>query len=55
MVDPERIYAWTWDARPYPAFPQNTALWADGANWRTGHWLNGRLARQRWPTPSRPS
>ncbi len=43
MVDPERIYAWTWDARPYPAFPQNTALWADGANWRTGHWLNGRL------------
>lgn len=43
IVDPERIYAWTWDARPYPAFPQNTALWADGANWRTGHWLNGRL------------
>jgi len=43
MVDPERLYAWTWDARPYPAFPQNTALWADGANWRTGHWLNGRL------------
>lgn len=43
MVDPSHVYAWTWDARPYPAFPQNTALWADGANWRTGHWLNGRL------------
>ncbi|SIQ49012.1 Putative phage tail protein [Rhizobium sp. RU33A] len=43
MVDPSHVYAWTWDARPYPAFPQNTALWADGSNWRTGHWLNGRL------------
>lgn len=43
MVDPEGIYVWTWDARPFPAFPQNSALWADGLNWRTGHWLNGRL------------
>ncbi len=43
MVDHEGIYAWTWDARPYPAFPQNAGLWADGLNWRTGHWLNGRL------------
>ncbi|MGQ2970570.1 MAG: baseplate multidomain protein megatron [Allorhizobium sp.] len=43
MVDPEGIYVWTWDARPYPAFPQNVSLWADGLNWRTGHWLNGRL------------
>lgn len=42
-VDPAGIFLWTWDARPYPAFPANTALWADGANWRTGHWLNGRL------------
>ena len=43
MVDPAGIFVWTWDARPYPAFPQNSALWADGLNWRTGHWLNGRL------------
>ncbi|WP_377275665.1 glycoside hydrolase/phage tail family protein [Rhizobium sp. R86522] len=43
MVDPSHVYSWTWDARPYPAFPQNTALWADGSNWRTGHWLNGRV------------
>lgn len=43
MVDPEGIYVWTWDARPFPAFPQNAGLWADGLNWRTGHWLNGRL------------
>ncbi len=43
MVDSEGIYVWTWDARPFPAFPQNSGLWADGLNWRTGHWLNGRL------------
>jgi len=35
--------AWCWDARPYPDFPGRTAIWADGGNWRTGHWLNGRL------------
>ena len=43
MVDLERIYVWTWDARPFPAFPLNGDLWADGGNWRHGHWLNGRL------------
>ncbi|MCP8884244.1 glycoside hydrolase/phage tail family protein [Devosia sp. XJ19-1] len=43
MVDPERLYCWTWDARPFPAFPALTAVWADGANHRTGHWLTGRL------------
>jgi len=43
MVDKGRVYLWTWDARPFPAFPQNGAVWSDGANWRTGHWLNGRL------------
>jgi hypothetical protein len=44
MVDASRIYLWAWDARPYPAFPLRTDLWADGANWSRGHWLNGRLA-----------
>lgn len=43
MVDPSRIHLWTWDARPFPAFPTHEDLWADGANWRTGHWLTGRL------------
>ncbi len=44
MVDLDRLYLWCWDARPYPAFPQNSDLWADGAAWQTGHWLNGRLS-----------
>ena len=43
MVDPGHVFLWTWDARPYPAFPEQTALWSDGGNWQRGHWLNGRL------------
>jgi hypothetical protein len=43
MVDADHIFVWTWDSRPYPAFPYDTDLFADGSNWRTGHWLNGRL------------
>ncbi|WP_275789850.1 baseplate multidomain protein megatron [Pararhizobium gei] len=42
-LDADHMFVWTWDARPLPAFPQNTALWSDGVNWQTGHWLNGRL------------
>lgn len=44
MVDRERIYVWAWDTRPFPEFPLNRSLWADGNNWMTGHWLNGRLS-----------
>lgn len=43
MVDVNRIYHWTWDARPYPAFPAQTSVWSDGPNHRNGHWLTGRL------------
>ncbi|MDX2274648.1 MAG: glycoside hydrolase/phage tail family protein [Hyphomonadaceae bacterium] len=38
----ERMFAWCWDARPYAAFPARADVWSDGANWRRGHWLNGR-------------
>ncbi|TCT07615.1 baseplate multidomain protein megatron [Aquabacter spiritensis] len=43
MVEAGCVFLWTWDARPYPQFPLATGVWADGANWQTGHWLNGRL------------
>ncbi|WP_293794947.1 glycoside hydrolase/phage tail family protein [uncultured Bosea sp.] len=43
MVDPNRIFVWNWDTRPFPAFPDLSGIWADGANFETGHWLNGRL------------
>lgn len=43
MIDPAHIVVWNWDARPFPAFPNLGGIWADGANYETGHWLNGRL------------
>lgn len=43
MVATDHIHIWTWDARPFPAFPLSSPVWSDGPNWRTGHWLNGRL------------
>jgi hypothetical protein len=43
MVDVAAIHWWTWDARPYPAFPLMTEVWSDGANWERGHWLTGRF------------
>lgn len=43
MVDTDRVYLWTWDARPFPSFPALGEVWSDGPNHRTGHWLTGRL------------
>ncbi len=43
MVEPSRIFIWTWDARPYPSFPVLKSVWADGDNWKRGHWITGRL------------
>ena len=39
---PQR-FLWTWDARPYPYWPDLTSVWADGGNWVTGHWVQGKL------------
>jgi hypothetical protein len=44
MIDLARMYAYAWDARPYPAFPADADAWGDAANWRLGHWLTGRMA-----------
>lgn len=41
-VDIDNTLVWTWDARPWPEFPQMDGLWSDGPNWFRGHWLNGR-------------
>jgi hypothetical protein len=42
MVEADAIHWWSWDARPFPAFPALTDVWADGGNYGRGHWLNGR-------------
>lgn len=42
MLDMTHAHVWAWDARPFPQFPNNSALWADGDNYSRGHWLTGR-------------
>jgi hypothetical protein len=44
MLDIERIHVYCWDARPHPAFPNDTTVWQDAANWERGHWITGRTA-----------
>lgn len=46
MLDMSRAHAWAWDARVWPAFPNDRDLWSDGENWARGHWLTGRLDAQ---------
>ncbi|MDG1286752.1 MAG: glycoside hydrolase TIM-barrel-like domain-containing protein [Rickettsiales bacterium] len=36
-------FVWTWDARPFPYWPDLRSVWADGDLWKTGHWVNGKL------------
>ncbi|MAK62703.1 MAG: hypothetical protein CMK09_17165 [Ponticaulis sp.] len=45
MIPEDGLSVWAWDARPFPAFPLRSDIWADGENWQLGHWLNGRLSR----------
>ncbi|SEK92101.1 Putative phage tail protein [Roseivivax marinus] len=44
MLDMSRAFVWAWDARPYPWFPARDHFWADGGNWRRGHWITGRAS-----------
>lgn len=43
MIDMDSAAVWTWDARPYPAFPARSDFWQDSMNWQLGHWINGRI------------
>jgi hypothetical protein len=49
MIDMGRAFIWTWDARPYPDFPLRQNVWSDGPNWRTGHWIDGRVGAATLP------
>lgn len=42
VLDIGDVQVWSWDARPWPEFPKAVSVWADGGDWRLGHWLNGR-------------
>lgn len=43
MIPTDRIFVWTWDARPWPDFPVRESLWSDGPAHRRGHWVTGRV------------
>ncbi len=43
MVETGATHIWTWDARPFPYFPQLVSVWSDGPNWDRGHWISGRM------------
>jgi hypothetical protein len=38
----ENYFLWTWDARPWPAWPY-TNTWKDSYLWEKGHWVNNKL------------
>ena len=42
MLTTDNMFAWAWDARPFPDFPGRTAVWHDTPNYELGHWLTGR-------------
>ncbi|MEO6299624.1 MAG: glycoside hydrolase/phage tail family protein, partial [Paracoccaceae bacterium] len=44
MLDLDHCHVWAFDARPFPEFPGNSDVWADGDNYSRGHWLNGRAS-----------
>ena len=46
MLDLDHSFAWAWDTRPWPAFPDLLEFWSDGENYGRGHWINGRAAGQ---------
>ena len=45
MVTTDRVFAYAWDARAYPDFPDRHDVWGDTENWSLGHWLTGRIGR----------
>ncbi len=46
MVDLSKAHVWSWDTRPFPAFPTRSDVWTDAANYARGHWLNGRTSHE---------
>ena len=44
MLDVDNMFIWTWDARPFPDYPNRLDVWSDGALHRYGHWMTGRIA-----------
>lgn len=43
MITVDEINVWSWDARPFPSWPLDSASWGDHGNWQFGHWLSARM------------
>jgi uncharacterized protein (TIGR02217 family) len=54
MIQTAFMSVWNWDARPFPTFPQLTAVWGDTGKWPTGNWLDGKGPFVAVPTPDDP-
>ena len=39
----EQKFLYTWDARPYPYFPNLSDVWSDAGAWKYGHFMNGKV------------
>jgi len=39
----QQKFVWTWDARPFPYWPNLVNVWTDGPLWQYGHWVEGKL------------
>ncbi len=46
MIDLGHSFAWAWDTRPWPFFPELADFWSDGVNYERGHWISGRTGNQ---------
>lgn len=36
-------FLWSWDARPYPYWPDDLHIWSDGSSYQKGHWVQGKF------------
>jgi hypothetical protein len=43
MIAHDLMFAWTFDARPFPTFPNRLDVWSDGINYLPGHWIQGKV------------
>jgi hypothetical protein len=39
----QNMFLWSWDARPFPYYPERIDVWSDGEVWSRGHWINGKV------------
>ncbi len=46
MIDLAHSFAWAWDTRPWPYFPELKDFWSDAENYDRGHWITGRTGNQ---------